>query len=144
MKKSLRILALVVLLLLAISATATATQPDQVEGFVPLSSLVVTATTLEYDACDPVLTGHAVQPLSDPGLRKQGTVTLGDVPNCPYNRGLEGTCDYVLIPVDDFGNPDSKLGRVVFMHCTGDAAGLHGRAQINYDYTYTAWYHWEP
>ena len=144
MKKSIRILALALLLLLAITATATATQPDMVQGRVPLTSLEFTDTTLEYDACDPVMVGHAVQPLSDPGFRVQGTLTFGNVPNCGYTTTLEGTCDYVLIPVESFGDPDSKLGRMVLTNCTGDAAGLHGRAQINFDYTYTLWYHWEP
>ena len=50
----------------------------------------------------------------------------------------------MIIPVEKFGNPESKKGRAVFYICTVELTGLHGRAIINYDYTYTAWYHFDP
>lgn len=144
MKKMTRILVLVLLLLLVITATATATQPEAVAGFVPLSSLSATENSLAYDFCDPVLVGHAHQPSGEPGKIVHGEMTFGNVPNCQYTTDLTGTCEFDLLPVEIFGDPESKLGRAVLKHCTGDAEGLYGRVVIYNDYSYTAWYHWEP
>lgn len=144
MKKMFRVLALTFVLLLIITATVTATMPEKIEGFVPLSSLKPSSEWLEYDFCDPLMVGHAKQPAASPGLAVHGVMTFGNVDSCPHTTTLTGSCSFMLIPVESFGEADSKLGRAVIKKCKGDAAGLHGRFVVYNDYKYTAWYHWEP
>jgi hypothetical protein len=97
------------------------------------------------------MVGHVVQPAVVPGFAIHGTFTSGNsdppdpsIPPCEFTTELEGTCELTLIPVEDFGNPESKKGRGVVGRCTDDLQGLHGRYLINFDFTYTAWYHWDP
>ena len=63
---------------------------------------------------------------------------------CPGVTPLEGTCEITLIPVEIFGDPESKKGRAVLGRCTDDLEGLHGRFIINEWYEYDAWYHMDP
>lgn len=149
MKKTILILALVLVLALMVTMTAAATKPEPVKGLVPLSSVDDTQGVFEYDMCDEWLVGHIVQPLEVPGLAIHGTFTAGDIPDlwgeCEYTEtDLEGTCEITLIPVEEFGNPESKRGRAVINRCTGDLKGIHGRSVIDEMYGYDSWYHMEP
>ena len=144
MKKTVFILAIVLVLTLMVTLTASATKPEHVTGYVPLSSYNPGPEFEEYDVCDPYMVGHVVQPAASPGFAVHGTFTSGNVPDCPYTTELSGTCEITLIPVEEFGNPESKKGRGVLGRCTGDLQGLHGRFVIHYLFTYDAWYHWDP
>lgn len=146
MKKTVLILAIVLVLTFMVTLTAAATQPEHVTGYVPLSSYMPGPEFEEYDICDPYLVGHVVQPAGAPGFAIHGIFTAGNIPDpdCPYTTELSGTCEITLIPVEDFGNPESKKGRGVAGRCTDDLKGLHMRAVINFDFTYNAWYHWDP
>lgn len=149
MKKIILILAIVFVLTLMVTLTASATKPEHVTGLVPLSSYIPGPEFAEYDICDPWLVGHVVQPAVVPGFAIHGTFTAGDIPDilgeCEYTTTeLEGTCEITLLPVEEFGNPDSKEGRGVFNRCTGDLQGLHGTIVIHYLFTYDGWYHWDP
>jgi hypothetical protein len=148
MKKSAIILAIVLVLTFIVTLTASATKPEHVTGLVPLSSYNPGPEFEEYDVCDSWLVGHVVQPAAVPGFAIHGTFTAGDIPDiwgeCEYTTTeLEGTCELMLIPVEEFGNPESKKGRAVIGRCTDDLQGLHMRAVINFDFTYSAWYHME-
>jgi hypothetical protein len=146
MKKSVLILAIVLVLTFMVTLTASATKPEHVTGFVPLSSYAPGDVYEEYDICDPYLVGHVVQPAVVPGLAIHGTFTFGDIPDledeCDYTPQYTGTCEIMLIPVEEFGNPESKKGRGVLGRCTD--VNLHGRFLINFDFTYNAWYHMDP
>ena len=144
MKKTVLILAIALVLAFMFTLTASATNPDNVEGYVPLSSLFLGEEYLEYDVCDEYAVGHVVQPIAPPGFAVHGTFTFGDIPDeaCTYEPQYTGTCELTLIPVEDFMNPESKKGRGVVGRCTD--VNLHGRYVINYDYTYEAWYHIDP
>lgn len=146
MKKSILILAIVLVLTFMFAMAASATQPEHVTGYVPLSSYIPGPEYEEYDVCDPYVVGHVVQPAAAPGFAIHGTFTAGNIPdpNCPYTTELSGTCEITLIPVEEFGNPESKEGRGAGGRCTGDFQGLHSRFVIHYDFTYDAWYHWDP
>ena len=144
MKKYGFISMVVLMLVLAFTLPAFATQPEKVEGYVPLESYVPGEVYSEYDVCDPVLVGHVVQPRTEPGLVIHGTFTAGNSTHCPYTTDLSGTCDITLIPVEIFGDPDSKPGRGIAGNCTGDLYGLHGRYLIDEWFGYVAWYHFDP
>lgn len=144
MKKSVIILAIVLVLTFMLTLTASATKPEHVTGFVPLGSIIDGPEYFEYDVCDPWGVGHVVQPAEPPGLAIHGTFTSGNVPDCPYTTELSGTCKITLIPVEEFGNPESKKGRAVLGRCTGDLKGLHGTLVIHEWYNYDAWYHFDP
>jgi hypothetical protein len=149
MKKTVFILAIVLVLAFMFTLSASATIPEQIKGLVPLWSVTETDETFEYDMCDEWLVGHIVQPLVVPGFAVHGTFTAGDIPDpggeCQFTTtNLEGTCEFTLIPVEDFTNPESKRGRAVINRCTGDLKGIHGRYVIDEWYNYDAWYHLEP
>ena len=126
--------------------TASASKPEYVEGYVPLSSLGSDGVDFWYDVCDPYLVGHVVQPAETPGLAVHGTFTAGNIPDpdCPYTTELSGTCEIMLIPVEIFGDPDSKPGRGVMRKCTGDISGYHAVYVIDPWYVYVAKYHVNP
>ena len=153
MKKAGLILTIVLVLTFMVTLTASATKPEKVEGYVPLWTYNPGLEFEEYDVCDPIMVGHVVQPAVVPGFAIHGTFTSGNnipdppdpsKPPCEFTTELEGTCELTLIPVEDFGNSESKKGRAVVGRCTGDLQGLHGRFLINFDFTYNAWYHWDP
>ena len=152
-KRSILILTVVLLLSFLFVVTVSATQPEQVEGFVPLYTYVPgePGGTSVYGVCDPYLVGMVAQPADSPGKAVHGTFTSGNLPDppdgwdaCPYTTEDSGTCQLTLIPVEDFGNPDSKLGRGRVGQCTGDLRGLHATYKIHYDFSYDAWYHMDP
>ncbi len=149
MKKTVLIFRIVLVLVFMFTLTASATKPEHVTGYVPLSSVEDGEEYFEYDVCDPWLVGHVVQPAVVPGLAIHGTFTAGDIPDiwgeCEYTTTeLEGTCEITLIPVEEFGNPESKKGRAVMGRCTGDLKGYQGRFVIHELYDYDAWYHIDP
>jgi hypothetical protein len=144
MKKPVLILTIVLVLTFMTALTASATKPVHVQGFVPLGSYNPGPEYEEYDVCDPYLTGHVVQPAASPGFAIHGTFTSGSVSDCPYATELSGTCKITLIPVEEFGNPDSKRGRGILGRCTGDLKGFHARYLINEWFEYDAWYHIDP
>jgi hypothetical protein len=146
MKKFAISLSLALVFVLVLTMAASATQPDYVEGYVPLNSLGQDESTNEfwYDVCDPYLVGHVVQPLVTDGLAIHGTFTAGNSPFCEIETELSGTCEVLLIPVEIFGDPESKPGRGIVGNCTGDLAGTHGRFLIDEWYGYQAWYHIDP
>lgn len=143
MKKSVFILAIVLVLTFMFVMTASATRPEHVEGIVPFASWFVEEYE-EYDVCDEILVGHVVQPAAPPGFAIHGTFTMGNSDYCGFTTDLEGTCELTLIPVEEPGNPESKEGRGVVGRCTDDLQGLHGRYVIHYDFSYDAWYHMDP
>jgi hypothetical protein len=145
-KKYAQILVAILFLALLLTVSASAKRPEQVSGFVPLSSYAPGPEFEEYDLCDPYITGHAIQPAVSPGKAIHGTVTLGPIPDpaCPYETEYSGTCSFLLIPVEEFGNPESKEGKAIVLKCTGTASGLHGTFNIHFDFTYDAWYHDHP
>jgi hypothetical protein len=146
MKKSVFVLTIVLVLAFMFVMPASATQPEYVTGYVPLSSVGSDGIDFWYDVCDPYLVGHVVQPAVPPGLAVHGTFTAGNItdPACSYTTELSGTCEITLIPVEIFGDPDSKPGRGVMENCTGDLEGYHARFLIDEWYGYEAWYHVDP
>ena len=144
MKKILFILAIVLVLTLMITLSASATKPDYVEGYVPFDSWFIEDGYEKYDVCDEHLVGQVVQPAAPPGFAIHGIFTSGDSDHCEIENSYVGTCNITLVPVEMPGNPESKPGRGVISQCSGDLKGLHGRYVINFDFTYDAWYHWEP
>jgi hypothetical protein len=152
MKKSVLVFSIILVLTLVFVLSAAATAPATVEGYVPLSSVGSDGIDFWYDVCDPYLVGHFVQPAEPPGLAALGTFTSGnpdygdDPPNdaCPYTTELSGTCEGVLIPVEIFGDPDSKPGRAFLGRCTGDLEGYHAVYVIDEWYGYVAKYHIDP
>ena len=150
MKKSVFVLILVLVLAFMFFTTASATQPEMVNGVVPLSSVGSDGVDFWYDICDPYLVGHVVQPAEPPGLAVHGIFTAGDIPDlwdeCEVSTQtqLSGTCEITLIPVEIFGDPDSKPGRGVLGNCTGDLEGYHAVYVIDEWYGYVAKYHIDP
>jgi len=146
MKKSVIILTIVLVLTFMVTLTAFATKPEKVEGYVPFSSWDPGPPVEVYDVCDPVMVGHVVQPSAPPGFAVHGIFTAGNIPDpdCQHTTTLTGTCELTLIPVEEPGNEESKKGRGVVGRCTEDLKGLHGRYLINFDFSYDAWYHWDP
>lgn len=152
MKKTVLILAIVMVLTFMLTLTASATKPEHVKGFVPLSSVGDDGVDFWYDVCDEYLVGHVVQPWAPddaPPKAVHGTFTAGNIPDawgeCAYTTTeLEGTCEITLIPVEEFGNPESKKGLGVMGRCTGDLKGYQGRYVIHEWYDYDAWYHIDP
>lgn len=152
-KRSLFILITVMALLLFFAVTASATKPEQVAGYVPLYTYIPLTPegTTVYGVCDPYLVGMVEQPAETPSKAVHGIFTSSDLPEppdgiapCPYTTDMSGTCEIILIPVEDFGNPESKLGRGKIGQCTEDLYGLHGTYKIHYDFAYDAWYHFDP
>ncbi len=145
MKKLIYSLTIALVLVFMLVMTASATKPEYVDGYVPLSSVGSDGIDFWYDVCDPYLVGHVVQPAETPGTAVHGTFTAGNIPGtCPHSTELSGTCEMTLIPVETFGDPNSKPGRATIGRCTGDLKGYHGRLIIDEWYGYQAWYHIDP
>ena len=147
MKKSVLILAIILVLTFMLTMTASAKKPEPVEGYVPLWSWSV-GEYEEYDICDETLVGHVVQPKAPPGKAIHGTFTSGNNPNplgdpCKFTTTDEGTCELMLIAVEEPMVPESEEGFGIVGRCTDDLEGLHGRMVVHFDFTYDAWYHWD-
>jgi hypothetical protein len=150
MKKSVIVLIFVLVMTALLVMTASATKPVTVNGVVPLSSVGSDDVDFWYDICDPFLVGRVVQPAEPPGKAVHGTFTAGDIPDiweeCEHSTQTElsGTCEIKLIPVENFGDPESKPGRGVMGRCTGDLKGYHATYVIDELYGYVAKYHIDP
>ena len=144
MKKILFVLAIVLVLTFIVTLSASATKPEHIEGYVPFSSWFIEDGYEKYDVCDDYLVGQVVQPADSPGFAVHGIFTSGNSDFCETETDWVGTCKLTLVPVEQPGNPESKQGRGVANQCTGDLKGLHGRFVVNFDFTYDAWYHWDP
>ena len=123
MKKSVLILAIVLVLTIMVTLTASATQPTEIRGYFdeyvtgdPTTPTVWCIHTGEnYGEPDGFMDGCVVQPVN-PGLAAHGTFT-GTV------DGKSGTCEYNLRTFDLDG-----IARFTMNRCSGDLAGLHMKA----------------
>ena len=139
MKKSVLILAIVLVLTFMVTLTASATKPTEIGGyfdeFVPGDPDTPTVYCLhtgeEYGVPDGFITGCVVQPYK-PGLAQIGTFT-GTV------DGKSGTCDYSLRTFDLDG-----IARFSMNRCSGGLAGLHLKGVGGTDGFWEGSYHFDP
>jgi len=137
MKKSLFILAIVLLLTLTITMTAFATKPINVRGyfdeFVPdvYPSTYCVHTGESWGVPDGFLNGCVVQPYSE-GLAQHGIMSL-------TVDGKSGVCLYNIRTFDLDG-----IARIVINRCTGDLAGFHMKAVGWTNGLWEGTYHFAP
>ena len=118
MKKSVLILAIVLVLTFMVTLTASATKPTEITGYFyfvepygPNDYCMATGET--YGVPDGFLTGCVDQPVK-PGLGAHGTMEI------TLDGELTGTCEYNLRTYDNDG-----IARFVANRCTGELAGFH-------------------
>jgi hypothetical protein len=114
MKKTILILAIVLVLTIMATLTASAIKPSEMGGyfdaFVPGDE--ITPTVYCIHSGENFLTGCVVQPYN-PGLAEHGTFT-------GWVDGKYGTCEFNLRTFDLDG-----IARFVMNRCTGELAGFH-------------------
>jgi hypothetical protein len=139
MKKSVLILAIVLVLTFMITMTASATRPTDIGGyfdeFVPGDETTPTVYCFHtgeiYGEPDGFLTGCVVQPYN-PGLAEHGTFT-------GWVDGKYGTCEYNLRTFDLDG-----IARFVMNRCTGDLRGFHMKGVGGLTGFWEGSYHFDP
>jgi hypothetical protein len=117
MKKSVLILAIVLVLTFMVTLTASATNPEKISGFFffvpPYGENDYCISTGENYVPDGFLVGCVDQPVK-PGLGAHGTMEI------TLDGELTGTCKYNLRTYDNDG-----IARFVGNRCTGELAGFH-------------------
>ncbi len=123
MKKTVLILAIVLVLAFMFTLTAYATEPTKINGFFyfvpPYGENDYCITTGESYVSDGFIVGCVDQPVK-PGLGAHGTI---DLTMQTADGELSGTCKYNLRTYDNDG-----IARFVANRCTGDFAGFHLKA----------------
>jgi len=120
MKKTVLILAIVLVLTFMFTLTASATKPTKISGFFyfipPFGPNDYCVTTGENYVSDGFIVGCVNQPVK-PGLGAHGTF---DLTVRTADGELSGTCEYNLRTYDNDG-----IARFVTNRCTGELAGFH-------------------
>ena len=118
MKKTIIILAIVLVLTFMVTLTASATKPTEIRGYFyfvePYGPNDYCLSTGEvYGEPDGFMDGCVDQP-DKPGIGAHGTIDL------TVDGELSGTCEYNLRTYDIDG-----IARFTMNRCTGELAGLH-------------------
>jgi hypothetical protein len=143
MKKATIVLLIAILLAVLLTASATASKFEYYDGYVPIWTVDVINGNMIYDVCDPILVGHVTQPANPPGNATHGHFVASPNTACGVANPYDGTCEFTIIPVETYGDPESKPGRAIIKQCTGELEGLHGVIVIDELYEYIAKYHFD-
>lgn len=123
MKKTVLIIAIILVLAFMFTLTASATGPEEISGFFyfvdPWGPNDYCISTGDPYVSDGFIVGCVDQPVK-PGLGAHGTI---DLTMQTADGELSGTCEYNLRTYDIDG-----IARFVANRCTGDLAGLHMKA----------------